>query len=71
MAMLFIFSEAVLCVGFAITLLVLRHSIEQLDLATATQEVLLPTRLIGAPFTAWGRGSLCADLGAVIYCVCR
>lgn len=39
MAILFILSEAVLCVGFAITLLVLRHSIEQLDLATAMAEV--------------------------------
>lgn len=39
MALLFIFSEAVLCVAFAVTLLVLRHSIEQLDLATAMAEV--------------------------------
>jgi hypothetical protein len=47
MAMLFIFSEAVLCVGFAITLLVLRRSIEQLDLATAMQEV--PTQASSKP----------------------
>jgi hypothetical protein len=39
MALLFIFSEAVLCVAFVVTLFVLRLSIEKLDMQTAVAEV--------------------------------